>query len=169
MNKRRIADYVIESRERHYRLAYSYVKNSEDALDVVQESICKAMSSLHTLQSPEHLRTWYYRIVVNTALDFLRKRKKLVPVEEVFMPEEHSHIPDQALEMDLHQALDQLPESSRTIVTLRYFEDLTLDEISAVTGIHLSTVKTRLYQSLKRLRQILDYEEKGGQAHGSHD
>jgi RNA polymerase sigma-70 factor (ECF subfamily) len=72
---------------------------------------------------------------------------------------------------DLHQALDRLPGHYRTVVVLRYFEDLTLDDIAEVTGLPLSTVKTRLYKSLKMLRLELesesDSDEKGGTTYGS--
>jgi len=74
--EKRIAEYVIEYKEAHYRLAFSYVKNKEDALDVIQESICKAFVAAETLKYPNSIKTWYYRILVNTSLDLLRQRKK---------------------------------------------------------------------------------------------
>lgn len=169
MNTRRIADYVTENRESHYRLAYSYVKNPDDALDVIQESICKAIQGAHTLKSPEFIRTWYYRIVVNTALDLLRKQKKLVLADDEAFEALHPGMTDPLEDYDLHQALDRLPGHYRTIVVLRYFEDLTLDDIAVVTALSLSTVKTRLYKSLKMLRLELetDTDEKGGTTYGS--
>lgn len=167
MNSRLITEYVIENRESHYRLAYSYVKNPDDALDVIQESIYKAMSSIHTLKSPEFIKTWYYRIVVNTALDLLRKQKKVVLVDTEAFADVQSSANDRLEEHDLHCALEQLPESYRTIVVLRFFEDLTLDEIAEVTGINISTVKTRLYKSLKMLHLELENDQKGGKYYGT--
>lgn len=171
MNTRRIAEYVTENRESHYRLAYSYVKNPDDALDVIQESICKAIHGAHTLKSPEFIKTWYCRIVVNTALDLLRKQKKLVFADDEAFEALHPGVNDPMEDYDLHQALDRLPGHYRTVVVLRYFEDLTLDDIAEVTGLPLSTVKTRLYKSLKMLRLELesesDSDEKGGTTYGS--
>jgi len=171
LNTRRIADYVTENRESHYRLAYSYVKNPDDALDVVQESICKAIHSAHTLTSPEFIKTWFYRIVVNTALDLLRKQKKFVLADDEAFEALHAVVDDPLEDYDLHQALDRLPGHYRTVVVLRFFEDLTLDDIAEVTGLPLSTVKTRLYKSLKMLRLELesesDSDEKGGNTYGS--
>lgn len=69
-----IADYVIRYKENIYRLAFSYVKNAEDALDIVQESIYKAISSKDSLENTDYIKTWFYRIVVNTSIDFLRKK-----------------------------------------------------------------------------------------------
>lgn len=173
MNSRRIADYVTENRESHYRLAYSYVKNPDDALDVIQESICKAIHGAHTLKSPEFIKTWYYRIVINTALDLLRKQKKLVLADDEAFETLHAVVDDPMEDYDLHQALERLPGHYRTVVVLRYFEDLPLNDIAEVTGLPLSTVKTRLYKSLKMLRLELesesesDSDKKGGNTYGS--
>jgi len=71
-----ISEHVIEFKDRYYRLAYSYVKNSDDALDIVQESIYKAFASLDSLKSPSYIKTWFYKIIVNTSIDFLRKKRK---------------------------------------------------------------------------------------------
>ena len=58
-----------------YRLAYSYMKNRDDALDAVQESIVRAIDKLHTLRDEERLRVWLTRIVVNECLSRLRRRR----------------------------------------------------------------------------------------------
>jgi len=77
-----IAEYAVKYKENYYRLAYSYVKNADDALDIVQESIYKAISSASSLKNPDYIKTWLYRIVVNTSLDFLRKQKKNIAFNE---------------------------------------------------------------------------------------
>ena len=59
----------------HYRLAYSYVKNADDALDILQESIYKAISSIESLKDSSYIKTWFYKIIVNTSLDFLEKER----------------------------------------------------------------------------------------------
>lgn len=165
MNNPLIADYVIQNRESHYRLAYSYVKNPDDALDVIQESVCKAIQSAHTLKSSEFIKTWYYRIIINTALDLLRKQKKLIPVNDDTFAGLSSDESDPSEALDLYHALDRLPDPYRTVVVLRYFEDMTLEDIAEVTGLNLSTVKTRLYKSLRLLRLKIENEEKGGNDH----
>lgn len=166
MNNRLIADYVIQNRERHYRLAYSYVKNPDDALDVVQESVCKAILSAHTLKSPDFLKNWYYRIIVNTALDLLRNQKKLMPLDEDAFADLSFNESHPAQSLDLHEALDRLPDHYRIMVVLRFFEDMTLYDIAEVTGVNLSTVKTRLYKALKLMRLTIENEEKGGTEYG---
>lgn len=146
---------LIDGYERFYRLAYSYVQNREDALDVVQESACKAIRDCGQVKNTDFLSTWIYRIVINTSLDLLRKNKKEIPAEE--MPE----IPweDKYQELDLKTALKHLDEKSRTIVMLRYFEDMKLENISRVVDENLNTVKARLYRALKKLRITMEPEE----------
>lgn len=150
--EKQITDYVIKEKEKHYRLAFSYVKNVDDALDIVQESIYKAFSYMDSLKNPSHIKTWFYRIVVNTALDFLRKQKKLVIVDEVILSSFDPGTVDNYQDFDLKKALEDLPENYRTIIILRYFEDLKIDEVAEVLGKNVNTVKTQLYKALEKLR-----------------
>jgi RNA polymerase sigma-70 factor (ECF subfamily) len=154
--KKQIADYVIANKEVYYRLAYSYVRNTNDALDIVQESIFKALSSIASLKEPSYIKTWFYRIVVNTSLDFLRKQKKLVIAEEETLCSLDFGDIDDYQDIDLQTALDALPANYRSIVILKYFEDLKLEEIAEILNENVNTVKTRLYKSLKVLRMKIE-------------
>lgn len=78
MDKREFAQRLQDDRARYYRLAYSYVKNEHDALDIVSESAYRGLKELHTLRSPEFFRTWMTRIVVNCAIDLVRKSSRVV-------------------------------------------------------------------------------------------
>ena len=69
-------EYILDNQEKMYRLAYSYVQNKENALDVVQNAICTALEKCDSIRNPEALRTWIYRVVVNEALQLLRKGKR---------------------------------------------------------------------------------------------
>lgn len=157
--KEQIAEYVVKYKDNHYRLAYSYVKNADDALDIVQESIYKAISYMDTLKDPSYLKTWFYRIVVNTSLDFLRKQRKVGVVEDEILENLYTGAIDEYENFDLQDALDNLPERHRTVVILRYFEDLKLEEIAEILNENTNTVKTRLYKSLKILRVKLNDSE----------
>lgn len=144
--------------EKYYRLAYSYMRNEDDALDVVQESAYRAIRDCGRVKNRDYLSTWIYRIVVNTALDMLRKKKKETLTEE--MPE--IPVEDHYQETELRTVLNQLDDKSRTVVILRYFEDLKLEEIADIVGDNLNTVKARLYRALKKLRLNLESEHYGG-------
>lgn len=111
---------LIDQYERLYRLAYSYVHNEADALDIVQESACKAITQCKNLKDTEKLFPWLCRIVVNTSLDLLRSRTKEQPAEE--LPETATE--DTYEEFDLKEALNHLEPKNRTIIILRYFEDM---------------------------------------------
>lgn len=142
---------LLENYETYYRLAYSYVRNEQDALDIVQESAYRAIKKCRRVKQPEFLSTWVCRIVINTALDLVRQRKREEP---------SPHMPDAVWEdrqrdLDLEGLLMALDEKSRAVLILRYFEDKRLEEIAAVTGDSLSAVKARLYRALKKLRQSL--------------
>ncbi len=151
----KIQQVLLEHYDKYYRLAYSYVGNQADALDIVQESAYKAIRDSGKVENENYIYTWIYRIVVNTAIDMLRKRKKEgmnTQIEDYEMPVEDSYS-----DPDLAVALSRLKEEERLVITLRYFEELSLEEISDITGEPLSTIKSRLYRTLKKLR--VDLEE----------
>lgn len=148
----KIEDHVVKNKEKIYRLAYSYVKNADDALDIVQEAIYKAISSKDSLKNPNHIKTWFYRIVVNTSLDLLRKQKKLVVVDEEALINYDTGTIDNYRDFDLQEALESLPDNYRSVIVLRYFEDLKIEEIAEILNENINTVKTRLYKSLEKLR-----------------
>ena len=130
------------------------MRNEDDALDVVQESAYRAIRDCRKVRNKDYLSTWIYRIVVNTALDLLRKKKKETLTEE--LPE--IPVEDQYQETELRTILNQLDHKSKTIIILRYFEDLKLEDIADILGDNLNTVKARLYRSLKKLRLNLEAE-----------
>ncbi|MCY9542886.1 sigma-70 family RNA polymerase sigma factor [Paenibacillus alvei] len=162
MNNKKLENLLVQCitdyKENVYRLAYSYVKNSEDALDIVQDSIHKAFLSLEKLKNTESVKSWFYRIVINTSLDLLRKQKKVQVVDESTLEAFHPAKNDVYPNIDLEEALNDLPSIYRTIIVLRYFEDLKLEEIAVVLEENLSTVKTRLYQALRILRVKMNDE-----------
>lgn len=143
---------ITDNKENIYRLAYSYVKNKEDALDVVQDSIIKAITSIELLQNPEAIKSWLYRIVVNTSLDFLRKQKKIQIVDEETIEFYSPGKEDIYQDIDLERTLDDLPHKYRSVIVLRYFEDLKIEEVAEVLNENVNTIKTRLYQALHLLR-----------------
>ncbi|KAA6474444.1 sigma-70 family RNA polymerase sigma factor [Bacillus swezeyi] len=157
--KASLVDCITDRKEDFYRLAYSYVKNQEDALDIVQESIKKALASVDSVRNPDTVKSWFYKILVRTAIDFLRKQKKLKVMDEQTIEFLSSGKEDTYHDTDLYEALEELPHPYKTIIILRFFEDLKLEEIAEITGENLSTVKTRLYRGLKLMRIHLTKED----------
>ena len=148
---------LLENYDKYYRLAYSYMKSEQDALDVVQESAYKAIRDCGKVKEQRYIGTWLYRIVVNTALDALRRRGREVALEEW---QENSWQPSYA-GLELWEILDRLDEKERTVVVLRYFHDLKLEDIAGILGENVNTVKARLYRTLKKMRMELEPEAVG--------
>lgn len=153
-----LTHYIQEDRERFYRIAYSYLREREAALDVVQNAILTALKKSHTLREERYLRTWFYRILVNESLGELRRRKRSGVHVELDLLELTAPAGKPGERPDIYELLRTLPEEQQTVVILRYFEELKLDEISRITKWNISTVKTRLYAALKELRRKVAYE-----------
>lgn len=150
--------YLKANEKRLYRLAYSYMHSDADSKDMLQNAMIKAFINLPRLKNSEYMDTWFYRILINTCLDQLRRmsRESIYPLEEDTMLQEQEDI---LLSEELHQLLFTLDPKTRTIILLRYFEDRKLEEISDILSLPLSTVKTRLYKGLKEMRiQMEEYE-----------
>ena len=155
LNKRTeslLTSCITENKENMYRLAYSYVKNKEDALDIVQDSIYKAITNMHLLKNPDAAKSWLFRIIVNTAVDFLRIHKKVHTMDHEMMETFSSPIDDVCPNIDLKRTLDDLPVKYRSVIVLRYFEDMKIDDVATVLNENTITIKTRLYQALLLLR-----------------
>ncbi|ALP89241.1 sigma-70 family RNA polymerase sigma factor [Clostridium butyricum] len=151
LKRKKVEKYIIENREYYYRLAYSYVKNEADTLDVIQESIIKALISIESLKEIEKVKSWFYKIVIRTSIDYIRKNKKyndMIDISEII----NNGKSDQYKDLDLYKALDELDETYKTIIILRYFEDMKINDIADILDENPNTVKTRLYAGLKKLK-----------------
>jgi RNA polymerase sigma-70 factor (ECF subfamily) len=139
-------------KDKLYRIAYCYTKNEEDALDIVSEAICKALTSIKSLRNPEFFYTWLTRIVINCSINHTRKANILL--------HEAGHIPDsvvvkginEADRLDLYNAIDKLDNKRKSIIILKYIEDLTIVQIAETMNMPIGTVKTYLHKALKELR-----------------
>lgn len=161
MRKRDYGLFVENRREHLYRLAYCYVKNQQEALDIVGEAVYRGLLRLHQLREPEHISAWMDRIVVHTALDRLRKNARQAPWDEdaasLLPAEEKALSPEE--EIDLYGALDLLTPEERTYIILRFFEEYSFREMSQILDLPESTVKSRLYRILEKLRRQLTPRE----------
>ena len=152
-----LKEYIKLNQQDFYRLAFSYTKNSDAALDVVQESIVKAIDKIGSLKDTAYLKTWFYRILVNESLMHLRRSKRLVLVESIEDGEPGCG-EDLAQSMDMYNAIQALEVKIRTVIILRFFEDMKLEEIAVITKTNLSTVKSRLYKGLELLKVSIGEE-----------
>ncbi len=138
--------------EKCYRIAYSYVKNREDALDVVGESVCKAYVNLRTLKNPEYFNTWLIRIVINEAVNHVNKSRRVARTASVNRAPVQQDVTQAIEAIDLHEAMHCLNQNQKTVIILKYFEDLPLTQIADIMQRPVGTVKTYLHGALQALR-----------------
>lgn len=155
----RLTGYIIENQEKFYRLAYSYVRNKEDALDVVQSAVCKALERCGDIKNEEAVRAWFYRILVNESMTCLRQRKNITLTGENPRGEEPYYEKGYEVGSGLWDELGRMEEDVREIIQLRFLEEFSLKEIALITGMNLNTVKTKLYRGLKLLRENIQEVE----------
>lgn len=158
MDKYQFAKKLQEQKVKYYRIAYSYVKNEHDALDIVGEATYKALKDLHTLQQPEYFDTWMTRIVIYTAIDYIRKNARIVCYEDNLIDVMSVAESDLAVEdsMDLFDALDVLSERERAGVVLRYFEEYSFTKIAEILQEPEPTVKSRIYRALEKIHRFIE-------------
>lgn len=144
-------------KQRLYRIAYIYVKNEDDALEIVQEAVYKAFLNIKKLKQPEFFNTWITKIIVNASLDYIKKRNRLIYIAEEKELEKNA-IEDMEY-IDLYKAVDSLEGLYKTVIILKYFEDLKIKDIAKVLDITESNVKNYIHKALKQLRVDLKEDE----------
>lgn len=155
-----VESFIVENQEKMYRIAYSYVKNKDDALDIVHDAVVKMLTNISSLKKIEYFSTWFYRILINEALMKLRKNKRIhcdffekvdeTKAEIVYNTETQEEY------LDLYNAMDKLAPKYKTIIILKYYEGLKFSEIGNILGISENTAKSRLYKAISELRDTLE-------------
>ncbi|MCO7125412.1 sigma-70 family RNA polymerase sigma factor [Sporolactobacillus shoreicorticis] len=141
-----------------YRTAWRYLKNEQDALDALQEVVCRTYTHFHKIKKTNYARTWMIRIMINYCLDELRRRKRFIPVDSI--PDQTGDVRDPAASLDFEILVHQLSVNDQIIIILKYNHQYTLSEIAEGLDLPLGTVKTRLNHGLTQLRRYLAGEEK---------
>ena len=149
--EKQVKTYIVENKEDLYRFAYSYVKNEDDALDIVHDAVCKSLANIKALKDIGNIKSWIYQIVSNCAIDYIRKNKKYTEISDD-LQNENAIGYDKYEDIDLQEALDRLPEKYRIVIILRYFEDMKIGDIAQVLNENENTIKTRLYNGLSKLK-----------------
>ncbi|WP_370000368.1 RNA polymerase sigma factor [Winogradskyella sp.] len=148
-----------------YTLAVRMIKNREEAEEVAQDTFIKVFKSLKKFKGDSKFSTWVYRIAYNTCLDNIKKNKKHLNnvAIDAYTFNKLDTI-DNALDTIINEekstlirnCIDKLPEDSSALLTLFYFEELSLEEISKVINIEANTVKVKLFRARKKLAVILE-------------
>ena len=140
-----------------YRIAYTYTKNQEKALDVVQEAITKSLENINKLRHEEYVKTWFYRILLNEAIKASKNDKTFVDYDSV---EKELHINSHENELvekiDIYETIQKLNEKLKTVIILRFFENLKIEEIAYITKTNSNTVKSRLYKGMEEIKKEIE-------------
>jgi RNA polymerase sigma-70 factor (ECF subfamily) len=158
--------------ERHhgrlYRIALSYLRDADEALDAVQETFVKAYRNVSRWDPDSEVTPWLTRIAVNHCIDVYRRRRRIVTDPEpqggsdhddratASEPSPERRVLSRELAERISRALRGLPEQQRAVFVLRHYEGLTLQEIAASMDISLGTVKSTLHRAIHRLRERLE-------------
>lgn len=135
-----------------YRLAYYYLENSQDAEDVVSETVLKAYEKFTTLRKKEAFKSWIFTILVNQCMTFLRKKTVKGTSELSGEPSFDPNMEDRTVAEEL---LSVLSQEERRIVVLSVFGGYKGEEIAEVLHIKHSTVRTKYRRALKKMEKHL--------------
>lgn len=148
-----IVGYILDNQEKFYRLAFSYAHNRDDALDIVQSAVYKALCHCEALRDRNAVKTWFYRILVNESIKLVSGRRREIPAEDGGCGDIPYYEPGFEAGPDLYEQINRLDADVQTIIKLRFYEELELKEIALVTKMNLNTVKAKLYRGLRMLRK----------------
>ena len=155
----RIDNYNFASAyERHkntvYSVIFSYVRNKEDALDLMQETFIRLLKADVEFESDEHVKAWLIRVACNLCKNLLRDNSKFSGDEIPEQPYYDNHEDDTVL-----QKVMQLPEKYRIPIHLFYYEDYSIQQIAEVLHIREGAVKVQLKRGRDKLKEMLDGED----------
>lgn len=165
------AELVELYKDKIFHLAYRMLNNKHEAEDAVQETFLRVYTNLHKYDTNQKFSTWIFRIGTNLCIDKLRKRKNtysldaempdgegndyysLMPADEE-TPEKQVIVSE--TQQQIRKAIDRLPEKYKSVVILRYLQDLSLQEIGEVLDMPVTTVKTRVHRGREYLKKIIE-------------
>lgn len=147
-----------------FTLTLRMLKNREEAEEAAQDTFIKIYKSLNNFKGEAKFSTYVYKVAYNTCLDSIKKNKKYlndVAIDE--LTEHHVKTIDNALndlteaeyQQSIKDCIDLLPEMDGFLLTLFYFEELSLDEIAAVVNLESNNIKVKLFRSRRKLMTIL--------------
>ena len=153
-----------------FKLALSIVDDPAEANEITQETFIAALRALGKYQEKQSFKAWLYTITINQSRSHLRKRRALKKLEDtltriVRVELEKQVKPEEAVvqnekEAALWKSLNQLDDKHRIVIVLRYFHELTINEISEILSINEGTIHSRLHSAREKLRTTLDHLER---------
>ena len=157
--------YLVEKYQKLvYTLALKLLKRPEDAEELAQDTFIKAYQKLDSYEGKSKFSTWLYSITYNAGISELRKRRidfksledqRFSDQDEMKMHDYYSETKKEDQEKYLNLALGKLPEDDQVLVTLYYYENQSMDDISEITGLTVSNIKVKIHRARKKMYSLL--------------
>jgi RNA polymerase sigma-70 factor (ECF subfamily) len=166
------AEIVELYKDKVYQLCYRMLGNPHEAEDIAQEAFIRAYINIHSYDSSKKFSTWLYRIATNLSIDRIRKKKPDYYLDaevaggegltlysqvaaDVALPEDEVQYVE--LQEIIQEEILKLPDKYRSVIVLKYIEELSLKEISEILDLPINTVKTRIHRGREALRKQLSH------------
>lgn len=146
-----------------YRLARAIMNDPHAAEDAVHDAFIAAWRKWHTLRDVSRFEAWFYRILVNTCRNHLRRASRVRVTDISMAPHPAAEDPQITITPEraaIDAAMRDLGEDHRVVLALRYYRDLTVDDIATLLGIRPGTVKSRLHHAQRKLRAALERQQR---------
>jgi RNA polymerase sigma-70 factor (ECF subfamily) len=142
---------VCRWQKRLWKYAYNMTGNVEAAWDITQESWLGIIKGMRKLPDPASFRSWAYRITTNKSIDWIRKNRT---IKKVVLDEVQGHQHEDEKDAGVKELLEKLDIKKRAVLNLFYFEQLSVPEIGIALKIPTGTVKSRLHNARKELKEL---------------
>ena len=155
-----LSNLINEYKDIAYNLAFSIVKNREDALDITQDSFLKVLENINNFRNESKLSTWLYKIVYNHSIQFSRKSKskEFINIDLLKNSNSTKNNNDDSDKINLiHKTINELENNERIIITLFYISEKSIKDIHTITGLSPSNIKVILHRTRKKLREKLKF------------
>ncbi|MBS1952245.1 MAG: RNA polymerase ECF-type sigma factor [Cytophagales bacterium] len=151
--------------QRVYWLVRKMVIDHDDADDLTQEVFIKVHKAIDNFREDSQLFTWIYRIATNECLSYLSKKRKrfFLPIEDVAQQltsklDNSAHITGDDIQIKLQKALLTLPDKQRLVFNMKYFEEMSYEEISQVTNTSVGALKASFHHAVKKIEEYLSHD-----------
>lgn len=144
---------ILEHEKSLYRTANTILKNDEDARDAIQDTILESYNSIRTLKEPKFFKTWLIRILINKCylICYEQKKHRYLQIDQLEVEAPQN---DRDIEFDVRKTIKELSQNDQLILSLFYFEDISIKEIATILSISEGAVRTRLSRSREHFKSI---------------
>lgn len=163
-NEEAFLELLMENYNQLYKCAYYYLGNKEDAMDAMQEMALRAFKSRKKLKKDStNIKGWFTRILVNYCRDKIKKRCRIIPIEDIFRAKDsieyQEDFQEEFIENDMiNRVVHHLKSPYREVLILRYFQDMKISDIAFVMGKPITTIKSQIKRAETLCRRILEEE-----------